>query len=147
VTDWSSWNYDQMFTVLGKAVAKGRQFVCPGCGKLIEPHYFALDHEVSSHQNGSDKVINRMPLCIPCNTLKGHKLTLEELRAKNNENGRMADEETAKQAEKSVRATHEQIKNDFMNPELQRLASFRNKHKSGWLPPEGPGAHHDPSQK
>ena len=65
---------------------------CQGCGWV--PHheeYLEVDHRVPKSKGGRDSLRNRVLLCSPCNSAKGNKLTLPELRQRRLEEKRMAD--------------------------------------------------------
>ena len=66
---------------------------CQGCGWV--PHheeYLEVDHRVPKSKGGRDGLRNRVLLCSPCNSAKGNKLTLPELRQRRLEEKRMEDE-------------------------------------------------------
>ena len=65
---------------------------CQGCGWV--PHhedYLEVDHRVPKSREGRDDLRNRVLLCAPCNSAKGNKLTLAELRERRIEEKRMVD--------------------------------------------------------
>ena len=65
---------------------------CQGCGWV--PHhadYLEVDHRVPKAHGGRDDIPNRALLCSPCNSVKGKKLTLAELRERRLADGRMMD--------------------------------------------------------
>lgn len=65
---------------------------CQGCGWV--PHhadYLEADHRVPKAHGGRDDIRNRALLCSPCNSVKGKKLTLAELRERRLRDNRMMD--------------------------------------------------------
>ena len=65
---------------------------CQGCGyrppnDLVE--YLEVDHKLPKKREGTNSIRNLVLLCSPCNGVKGHKLTLAELRLKRIQEGRM----------------------------------------------------------
>ena len=65
---------------------------CQGCGWV--PHhadYLEADHRVPKAHGGRDDIRNRALLCSPCNSVKGKKLTLAELRERRLKDDRMMD--------------------------------------------------------
>ena len=65
---------------------------CQGCGWV--PHhadYLEADHRVPKAHGGRDDIRNRALLCSPCNSVKGKKLTLAELRERRLRDDRMMD--------------------------------------------------------
>ena len=65
---------------------------CQGCGWV--PHhadYLEVDHRVPKAYGGRDDIRNRALLCSPCNSVKGKKLTLAELRERRLRDDRMMD--------------------------------------------------------
>ena len=65
---------------------------CQGCGWI--PHheeYLEVDHRVPKSLGGRDSLNNRVLLCSPCNSAKGNRLSLAELRERRLEENRMAD--------------------------------------------------------
>ena len=65
---------------------------CQGCGytppnELVE--YLEVDHKLPRKREGTNSIRNLVLLCSPCNGVKGHKLTLAELRLKRIQESRM----------------------------------------------------------
>ena len=63
---------------------------CQGCC-WVPPHaeYLEVDHKTPKSKEGRDHIRNRVLLCSPCNSKKGNKLTLAELRKNRIQEGRM----------------------------------------------------------
>ena len=64
---------------------------CAGCDRQFDDaQYLELDHLRPKSKGGDDDVSNRILLCGPCNRRKSNTLTLDELRAKNETDGKMS---------------------------------------------------------
>lgn len=48
--------------------------ICAHCGKKLNLKLFTIDHYIPKAENGSNKMINLIPLCRECNVEKGHKV-------------------------------------------------------------------------
>ena len=62
---------------------------CQGCGQPKSKNDLEVDHIKPKSAGGPDAIQNRTLLCRPCNQLKSHKLTLDELRQRRLEEGLM----------------------------------------------------------
>ena len=57
---------------------------CWGCMDKLSERQLVLDHIIPQVEGGSDEIYNRALLCSPCNSKKGDRLTLSNLRKENN---------------------------------------------------------------
>ena len=62
---------------------------CQGCGQPKSENDLEVDHIKPKLADGPDAIQNRTLLCGPCNRLKSHTLTLDELRQRRLEDGLM----------------------------------------------------------
>ena len=62
---------------------------CQGCWQLKSENDLEVDHIKPKFAGGSDTVQNRTLLCGPCNRLKSHELTLDQLRQRRLADGLM----------------------------------------------------------
>ena len=62
---------------------------CQGCGQPKSEKDLEVDHIKPKSAGGPDAIQNRTLLCGPCNRLKSHKLTLDELHQRRLEDGLM----------------------------------------------------------
>lgn len=62
---------------------------CQGCGQPKAENVLEVDHIKPKFADGPDAIQNRTLLCGPCNRLKSHTLTLDELRQRHLEDGLM----------------------------------------------------------
>ena len=63
---------------------------CKGCDWHFPFHALTLDHVIPSSKGGQDTLQNYCLLCGACNSRKGDRMTIPELRAANRLDGRMA---------------------------------------------------------
>ena len=62
---------------------------CQGCGQLKSEKDLEVDHIKPKSAGGPDAIQNRTLLCGPCNRLKSHELTLDELHQRRLKDGLM----------------------------------------------------------
>ena len=62
---------------------------CQGCGQPKSENDLEVDHIRPKFAGGPDAIQNRTLLCGPCNRLKSHTMTLDELRQRRLEDGLM----------------------------------------------------------
>lgn len=62
---------------------------CQGCGQPKSENDLEVDHIRPKSAGGPDAIQNRTLLCGPCNRLKSHTMTLDELRERRLEDGLM----------------------------------------------------------
>ena len=62
---------------------------CQGCGQPKSENDLEVDHIRPKSAGGPDAIQNRTLLCGPCNRLKSHTMTLDELRQHRLEDGLM----------------------------------------------------------
>ena len=61
--------------------------ICAGCGVSFHKRNMTKDHIIPKSRGGQDGIDNLQLLCAACNSMKGNRLTTEELRAKLREQG------------------------------------------------------------
>ncbi len=56
--------------------------ICNGCRVMFNKRNLTIDHIIPQSKGGQDRVENKQLLCGACNSVKGSRLTMNELRAK-----------------------------------------------------------------
>ncbi|WP_416246699.1 HNH endonuclease signature motif containing protein [Candidatus Poriferisodalis multihospitum] len=67
--------------ILWAALGSGERRPCPGCDRAKWHDDFHLDHVTPRSKGGLDSDENLQLLCAACNSRKGNRLTMSELRA------------------------------------------------------------------
>ena len=103
----------------------GGKFCCPGCGEDLSERYFVSDHETpqseyEKNQISKDFILNLIPLCGPCNSLKGSDLTMKGLWKELKKRKKMVDFAKAREALKKVIDSRERIHHTLLNKLIGR---------------------------
>ena len=83
---------------------------CAGCGRVLEVEFTQLDHITPRKDNGENHILNRILLCIKCNSVKKANLTLSGLQLANKKSWWMKDESKAKWAQERARNKAEAVR-------------------------------------
>ena len=114
VPKYQQLSHDRMKSYLADAQRNWRgRIICAGCGRGYDIRMMHLDHKQPRSKGGADYITNRVLLCGYCNGRKGNRLTLSELRRRNNDDGWMDSErravESGRRAEEMARDVRDEI--------------------------------------
>ena len=104
-------------------VAQGRNSLvgCAGCGRLMEPDFFHLDHISPKSEGGENYITNRILICAPCNSRKSNTSTLTGLQRGNRREGWMKDRKLAEEMQSLARMRAEWIRDGWGTEQCQEF--------------------------
>ena len=110
---WQQINNTLMRRILTAAQRHDGLVGCAGCGRLLEPEFFHLDHIRPKSDGGENYITNRVLICGPCNSRKADTKTLRGLRSDNRKDKWMKDRKLAEEMQSLARLRAEWIRDNW----------------------------------
>ena len=110
---WQQLSNALMRRILNVAQERGGLVGCAGCGRLLEPDFFHLDHISPKSQGGENYITNRILICAPCNSRKSDTKTLKGLQNDNRKDKWMKDRKLAEDMQSFARMRAEWIRDNW----------------------------------
>ena len=110
---WQQLSNGLMRRILIKAQGRNSLVGCAGCGRLMEPDFFHLDHISPKSEGGENYITNRILICAPCNSRKSNTRTLTGLQRSNRHEGWMKDRKMAEEMQALARMRAEWIRDEW----------------------------------
>ena len=116
---WQQLSNALMRCILNVAQQRGGLVGCAGCGRLLEPDFFHLDHISPKSQGGENYITNRILICAPCNSRKSDTKTLKGLQNDNRKDKWMKDRKLAEDMQSFARMRAEWIRDNWDTPQCR----------------------------
>ena len=113
---WQQLSNAAMRRILNVAQQRGGLVGCAGCGRLLEPDFYHLDHISPKSQGGENYITNRILICAPCNSRKSDTKTLKGLQNDNRKDKWMKDRKLAEDMQSFARMRAEWIRDNWDTP-------------------------------
>ena len=110
---WQQLSNALMRSILASAQQHNGLVGCAGCGRLLEPDFFHLDHISPKSEGGENYITNRILICAPCNSRKSNTSTLTGLQRGNRREGWMKDRQLAGEMQSLARMRAEWIRDEW----------------------------------
>ena len=110
-----------MRRILNVAQQRGGLVGCAGCGRLLEPDFYHLDHISPKSQGGENYITNRILICAPCNSRKSDTKTLKGLQNDNRKDKWMKDRKLAEDMQSFARMRAEWIRDNWDTPQCREF--------------------------
>ena len=110
---WQQLSNALMRHVLMAAQGRNGLVGCAGCGRMLEPDFFHLDHISPKSEGGENYITNRILICAPCNSRKSNTSTLTGLQRGNRREGWMKDRKMAEEMQALARMRAEWIRSEW----------------------------------
>ena len=110
---WQQMSNALMRRILIAAQGRNGLVGCAGCGRLMEPDFFHLDHISPKSEGGENYITNRILICAPCNSRKSNTSTLTGLQRGNRRDGWMKDRRVADEMQSLARMRAEWIRDEW----------------------------------
>ena len=110
---WQQLSNALMRSILASAQQRNGLVGCAGCGRLLEPDFFHLDHISPKSEGGENYITNRILICAPCNSRKSNTSTLTGLQRGNRREGWMKDRQLAGEMQSLARMRAEWIRDEW----------------------------------
>ena len=110
---WQQLSNVMMRRILTAAQGRNELVGCAGCGRLMEPDFFHLDHISPKSEGGENYITNRILICAPCNSRKSNTSTLTGLQRGNRREGWMKDRKVAEEMQSLARMRAEWIRDEW----------------------------------
>ena len=110
---WQEISNALMRRILNVAQERNGLVGCGGCGRLMEPDFFHLDHISPKSEGGENYITNRILICAPCNSRKSNTKTLTGLQRDNRREGWMKDRKLAEEMQSLARMRAEWIRDGW----------------------------------
>lgn len=118
---WQQLSNALMRRILNVAQQRNGLVGCAGCGRLLEPDFFHLDHISPKSQGGENYITNRILICAPCNSRKSDTKTLKGLQNDNRKDKWMKDRELAEEMQSFARMRSEWTRDNWGTPQCQNF--------------------------
>jgi DNA modification methylase/5-methylcytosine-specific restriction endonuclease McrA len=116
---WQQLSNALMRRILNVAQQRNGLVGCAGCGRLLEPDFFHLDHISPKSQGGENYITNRILICAPCNSRKSDTKTLKGLQNDNRKDKWMKDRKLAEEMQSFARMRSEWTRDNWGTPQCQ----------------------------
>ena len=118
---WQQLSNALLRRILNKAQQRNGLVGCAGCGRLLEPDFFHLDHINPKSQGGENYITNRILICAPCNSRKSDTKTLKGLQNENRREGWMKDRRQAEEMRSLAQMRAEWIRDNWGTAQCQEF--------------------------
>ena len=118
---WQQLSNAAMRRILNVAQQRGGLVGCAGCGRLLEPDFYHLDHISPKSQGGENYITNRILICAPCNSRKSDTKTLKGLQNDNRKDKWMKDRKLAEDMQSFARMRAEWIRDNWDTPQCREF--------------------------
>ncbi len=118
---WQQLSNALMRRILNEAQQRNGLVGCAGCGRLLEPDFFHLDHINPKSQGGENYITNRILICAPCNSRKSDTKTLKGLQNDNRRERWMKDRRQAEEMRSLAQMRAEWIRDNWGTAQCQEF--------------------------